>query len=195
MNQFMDLLSDGDLRSDGRSDEVVEAVLNDPVCINTLITCLQVENTVIRGHAADAVEKIGRQKPEFLLPFIETLIHSAVDDPLAVVQWHLAMLFGHLALFSQVADPMIAALLKLLVKDKSLVVSWAIKSLCVFAVLYPDYQEVILGKVIDLEGDDRAAVSIVLGTAKKILMENGQLPIKWIKSPIIANQISLEYKY
>jgi len=188
-------LSEGNLKTDGRYDEVVEAVLNDPGNINDLMSCLQDEDPVIRGHAADAVEKIGRQKPEFFLPYLHLLLQSSIEDPVPMVQWHLAILFGHLALFSQPADLLITALSKMMKNDKSLVVSWAIKSLCVYAKLYPEYQPAILGNMIALDDDNRAAVRAVVQNAKKILVENQNLPVKWIKNPIIAAQFSSKNRY
>ncbi len=195
MNRFMVWLSEGNLKTDGRSDEAVEAVLNDPGNINDLMSCLRVENAVIRGNTADAIEKIGRQKPEFFLPYLHLLLQSSVEDPLPMVQWHLAMLFGHLALFSQPADLLITALSNMLKSDKSLVVSWAINSLCVYAKLYPDFQPAILGNMIALDDDKRAAVRAVVQNAKKILVENQYLPVKWIKSPIMPAQFSSKNRY
>jgi hypothetical protein len=189
MNQFNDWLSEGDLRTDGRSDEVVETVLNNPGYIDDLMSCLEVENPVVRGHASDAIEKIGREKPEFFLPYLHLLLRSAIEDPVSAVKWHIAMLFGHLVLFSQAADPMIAALFSLLENEKSLVVNWAIKSLSIFAKVYPDYQAAILGNLIALENDKRSSVKVTLRKAKRIILSNVPFPAKWIKSPIVEAQL------
>jgi len=114
MNSFERWLAEGDLTKDGQSDEVVEVVLKTPSRIEDLIACLNVENPVVRGHTADAIEKICREKPEIFLPYIHRLLRAAKEDSLDSVQFHLAMTFGHLALFEELVDPILAALIDLL---------------------------------------------------------------------------------
>ena len=151
MNDFERWLAEGDLTSDGRANEIVDIVLESPIYIADLLACLQSENPVVRGHAADVIEKIGREKPEIYLPHIHRLIKSAEEDPVDMVQWHLAMLFGHLALFEDYLDPLLATLNEQLQKGGAFVKTWAMASLCMIARLYPGYQARIVGEISKLK--------------------------------------------
>lgn len=58
--KLLTILVGGDLRSDGRSNEVVEKVLEDPSLLPVLIKGLCVEDDVVRGRTVDALEKVAR---------------------------------------------------------------------------------------------------------------------------------------
>ena len=94
MNDILRWLSSGDLCGDGIADQVVEMVLQNPHLLDDLIEGLKHEDDVIRGHSADALEKLARQIPEEVLPYMPVLLDVARHDPLSMVQMHLAMLLG-----------------------------------------------------------------------------------------------------
>jgi hypothetical protein len=54
----LSILEGRDLRSDGRSEEVVQQVLSYPSLLPDLIKGLSVEDDVARGRTADALEKV-----------------------------------------------------------------------------------------------------------------------------------------
>ena len=58
--ELKELLCEGDLRSDGLSDDVVKIVLENPGYFGELVDCLHDTNDKIRTHASDALEKILR---------------------------------------------------------------------------------------------------------------------------------------
>ncbi|MBK8518717.1 MAG: hypothetical protein IPL55_21260 [Saprospiraceae bacterium] len=91
------LLDGGDLRSTGKSNEVVS-------CIKTqrdfdkLFDCLYHHNRLVVMRAADAIEKITIPKPEYLIPHkidVLNLCHHAQNKELI---WHLAQLLPRLNL-------------------------------------------------------------------------------------------------
>ena len=63
------MLSGGDRRSIGRSNEVAGLVLRRPRYFRKLIECLWNDDPVVRMRAADAAEKASRQRPALLKPF------------------------------------------------------------------------------------------------------------------------------
>ena len=83
-------LAEGDPTNDGRSDEVVSLVKNIPAAFEDVYACLQSPKP--RGHAADALEKIGRDRPDLFLPYIDQILLLIKEDTVPMVQWHSAML-------------------------------------------------------------------------------------------------------
>jgi len=66
MNRIEKLLSDGDLRSKGKSEEVVKLVLSDTELFENVVNSILSDNPGTRMRASDAVEKITRDHPEWL---------------------------------------------------------------------------------------------------------------------------------
>jgi HEAT repeat protein len=68
MAKILSKLRGGDRRSIGKVGEVVCAVRKKPDLFNDLVTGLFDEDPVVRMRAADAMEKISSDNPEFLRP-------------------------------------------------------------------------------------------------------------------------------
>src|ERR1051326_6097284 len=68
------LLAGGNRRSIGRANQVVVAVLHSPETFPQLMKELWSTDSLVRMRAADAVEKISRQKPELLRPYKKELL-------------------------------------------------------------------------------------------------------------------------
>lgn len=70
-------------------------MLADRTRLEELFACLRLEDQVLRMRAGDALEKVCRQRPEWLAPEAERILHDvgAVDQP--SVQWHVAQILGH----------------------------------------------------------------------------------------------------
>lgn len=91
MKRFEDLLSGGDLRSIGESNELLPLIKTQKD-FDDLFALLFHEDRVIVMRAADCIEKVTRNNSPFLLSHkdhIVTLSHSAADKEL---MWHLAQL-------------------------------------------------------------------------------------------------------
>jgi hypothetical protein len=63
MDDILDEPESGDRRSIGRVNEVVEDVLRDPVLFGAVFAGMVSEYPIVRMRAADAVEKITRERP------------------------------------------------------------------------------------------------------------------------------------
>lgn len=189
MDDFTRWLAEGDLTSDGRADEIVAIVLKSPGFIKDLVAGLGSDNSVIRGNAADAVEKIGREAPELLLPFMHRLLQAAQEDPLDKVQWHLAMLFGYMALFEELIDPIFAALTHDLDQGGGFTKSWAMTSLCIIACLYPDYQACVVGAVSKYKTSSMPSVRSRAEKVLETLLEGQPVPENWVKCPAIQAKL------
>lgn len=175
--------SDGGLRSDGVADQVAAFVLEYPPALDDLLDGLASPEDVVRGRAADALEKIAREQPHWLCPHLPALIQAAQTDPVGMVRMHLAMLFGHLAACDQDFDTLQAALLDLLTDPSAFTRSWAITSLCILARRDPERESGITQSIARLESDPSTAVRTRARKALKALGKPGaRLPKGWVKS-------------
>jgi hypothetical protein len=183
MAQIENWLSGGDLRSDGASDEVAQVIIHNPEMLPDLIASLDAEDAVVRGRAADSIEKVGRILPEAVVPHIDRLITALKEDEVPMVRWHLAMVLGHLAMYEDRADLIETALLERLEDDSVFVVSWAIASLCILAYQYPARLPGIANAIVLFEKSESAALRARARKAMAALTEPGaSLPPGWVKS-------------
>lgn len=92
------VLREGDPRGLGHTQEAIDFVLAHRDKLDELFACLFNDNVYIRMRAGDALEKICRQHPDWLQPYIGRLFRevAAIDQP--SVQWHLVQMIGQLQL-------------------------------------------------------------------------------------------------
>ncbi len=183
MNQILEWLLGGDLRSDGLSTEVANFVLANPQLLHELLDGLDEVQDLVRGRTADALEKIARRSPELVVPSLPKLLTVANDDPLPMVRMHIAMLLGHLAMYSEHAIAITEVLLDML-DDRSVYArSWAIASLCIMGRKYPQERTRIVEGIARLQEDSSIAIRTRVRNALMVLTdENAVFPKGWIKS-------------
>jgi HEAT repeat protein len=183
MNQVDNWLSGGDLRSDGLSNEVTRVIIDNPGLLPNLVACLDAPDAVVRGRAADVIEKVGRALPEALVPHFDRLVTALSEDKVPMVRWHLAMALGHLVMYPEKVDAIEMALLDRL-EDKSVfVVSWAIASLCILAFQYPARLPAIASTIAPFENSRSVALRARARKAMAALTKPGaSLPPGWVKS-------------
>lgn len=92
------ILSGGNPRSLGRTEEVVELVLANITKFDELFQLLFSTDEIIRMRASDALEKICRQHPEWLELYKEVLLGDIPMIRQASVQWHLAQILSEINL-------------------------------------------------------------------------------------------------
>jgi hypothetical protein len=183
VNQILQWLSTGDLRSDGLSNQVADIVINNVAVFDDLFDGLSVSDDVVRGHSADALEKIARKMPELFIDRIPEIIRSSQEDTVAMVRWHLAMTLGHLTCYPEKVEDIYKALTALLQDDSVFVKSWAISSLCIIGRTYPERRDEIIGKITTLQLDDSIAFRSRVRNALRLLTdENTPFPKGWVKS-------------
>lgn len=120
-NRIEKLLQPGDRRTSGKSGEAVIRVLARPRLLADLIKAVQSDSPPIRMRAADAVEKISRKHPEWLLPYKRVLINKISRIPQQEVRWHVAQILPRLHL-SQPERKKVYGLLLDYLEDKSRIV-------------------------------------------------------------------------
>ena len=191
VNQLLEWLKSGNLTSDGEANEVVRLVEADLGLLDDLIAGLSVDDDVIRGHTADALEKLARSQAVSMKKFIPVFLKSAEEDDVPMVRWHMAMVLGHLSIFQDKVDEITDALFNLLSDPSVFTRSWAIVSLCILARLYPENAGQIIRAIAPLETSSSAAIRSKVKNAIPILInEQTPFPKGWVKSKQLRLLIS-----
>ena len=115
------LLSGGDRRSIGRSNEVVKLVLCGRRRVAELIRCLWNHDALVRMRAADAAEKVSAVKPALLKPYKAELLGLFGEAQQIELRWHLAQTIPRLPL-NQAERYRAAETLQLYLQDRSSIV-------------------------------------------------------------------------
>jgi HEAT repeat protein len=92
------MLSGGDRRSSGRSDELVAKVRKDPALFREVIQAMGDRDPIVRMRAADAAEKITAGSPDLLPPWKKLLLEKIALIPQQEVRWHVAQMLPRLHL-------------------------------------------------------------------------------------------------
>jgi hypothetical protein len=183
MNQVENWLAGGDLRSDGASNEVAQVIIHHPGLLPDLVAGLDATDPVVRGRAADALEKVGRILPDSVVQHIQRIVTALSEDEVAMVRWHLAMALGHLAMYADQADRIETALLARLKDESVFVVSWSMASLCILALQYPAKLPGIVSAIAPFEKSSSAALRTRARKAMAALTgKRSSLPPGWVKS-------------
>ncbi|MCK4952882.1 hypothetical protein KAS14_03785 [Candidatus Bathyarchaeota archaeon] len=183
MNNLLKKLSGGDLRSDGRANEVAEETVKNPQLIDKLFRGLSVSDDVIRARTTHALEKISRTNPEPLREIMPWLIKLAYEDEVPMVKWHLAMIFGNIPNSQKNLDEIISTLIYFL-KDKSnFVKSWSISSLAIQGRKNQNKRRKIIVSITLLTNHKSASIRSRARKALKILEnESERIPRTWKKA-------------
>lgn len=99
LESFAEILAvGGKSNSLGRTNEVIERVLDNKHLLDELYTCVFSDDAWVRMRAMDAIEKICRQHPDWLLPYIDRFQRDLALSDQPSVQWHLAQIYGQVDL-------------------------------------------------------------------------------------------------
>ncbi len=123
MDELLDMLAGGDLRSEGKADEVALRVIANPDELGLLAKGLSHDKKLIRARTCMALEIISRTDPELLLDSISKLIDLASTERTPQARWHLAEIFTNTELTSDQVALVIPILLEYL-SDKSKIVAY-----------------------------------------------------------------------
>jgi hypothetical protein len=137
MAKILSKLRGGDRRSIGKVGEVVTAVRKKPDLFKELLTGL-FDDPVVRMRAADAMEKISLDNPQFLQPFKTELIRLAQRTSQQELRWHMAQMIPRLKLTPKETARVTEIFFEYL-KDKSkIVVTFAMQALSDLAIKEAD---------------------------------------------------------
>ena len=98
MPGLLDKLQGGDRRSIGRSEEVVSDVLAEPELFSELFEGMLGDDPLVRTRAADAVEKVTHEHPEYLQTYKARILQHVAQMEQQEVRWHVAQMIPRLEL-------------------------------------------------------------------------------------------------
>ncbi len=90
---FTDMLSGGDLRSEGRAAEVAAILIDVPPRLSEVCALLPCDDKLLRARACMALEVLSRTHPDLLVPVMDDLVAAAARESVAQARWHLAEIF------------------------------------------------------------------------------------------------------
>lgn len=138
----------GDMRTIGRSQEVVDETLDRPELFAELFEGLFHEQPGMRMRSADALEKISARRPDLLIPFKRRLIIEGGASRQQEVQWHVAQMLARLSLTDDERDEVMTLLSSYLDSSPSSIVRvCALQTLANIASRSPVIQPLIAAKI------------------------------------------------
>jgi hypothetical protein len=123
----------GKSNSLGRANEVIDIVLSDNSRLEELYNCLFEEDAWVRMRAADCLEKVCRQHPEWIEPYIDKFLARLTTSTQPSIQWHLAQIFEQVYLTNSQRQQAIKWLMELL---SSKDVDWIVSANCMDTLAY-----------------------------------------------------------
>lgn len=98
---YAQILAVGKPNSLGRANEVVELVLKDKDQLGELYSCVFNDDAWVRMRAIDAIEKICRQHPAWLVPYVDKFQTELASSDQPSIQWHLAQIYRQVDLSAE----------------------------------------------------------------------------------------------
>jgi hypothetical protein len=138
MSTLKSKLEGGDRRSIGRVDEIIADVLEDPGLFDELFMGMLADDEVVRMRAADAVEKITVDHPEWLRSHKEDLLHQIARIEQQKVRWHWAQMIPRLDLTTEERQEAVVILMGYLDDKSSIVKTFAMQALVDLAKIEPE---------------------------------------------------------
>lgn len=135
-----DLLKGNDLRSIGKSNEVVALVTSDPLLFDEVFDGIFHEDKAVRSRCADAVEKVAQKFPDYIQKKKAIILKNLIVFQQKEVIWHIALMIGYLKLTPKELDKAFIQLYKWLNSSDSIIVKVAcMQSLAVHAMKQRKY--------------------------------------------------------
>ena len=150
MHPLLKKLEGGDLRSIGRSEEVVSDVLKSPDLFGILIMGIDVDDPCVCMRASDAIEKVSLKHPEYLRPHKKYLIEQLAKSKQKEVRWHLAQIVTRLDLNGEEERAIVDILMPWFKDGSSIVKTFAMQALAGIAVNNSKLRPAILKKLKEL---------------------------------------------
>ncbi len=170
---FEQMLTGGHPNSLGRTIEVVDTVLADSTRLDDLYNCYFSEDEVVRLRTSNALKRISKEHPEWLVPYIDSFLTEIAEIKQASTQWTLANLFETLAAEmteEQLKDAKTVLKRNLTTWDDWIVLNNSMQVLFDWSRDDPALEKWLKPHLKRLQGETRKSVA---GRAKKLLAKLG----------------------
>lgn len=139
MDKIEKLLSIGDLRTAGKSEEVIKLVLANPKLFDNVVNSILSDNPGTRMRAIDAVEKISIDHPEWLKPYKNLFLTKIVEIDQKEVKWHVAQILPRFTLTQIERENVFNLMLRYLDDKSQIVITFAMQALADIAMQDTSY--------------------------------------------------------
>jgi len=134
MDSYEHLLAvGGKTNSLGRAQEVIDGVYADPSRLDELFACISADDAWVRMRAIDSFEKIIKNKPEWVRPYLGRMFSGLTQSDQPSIQWHLAQIFAEIELTDEQRNDAIAWLKN---KIKTTNVDWIVAANVMKTLIY-----------------------------------------------------------
>lgn len=169
MNNFEEKLTGGHPNSLGNTIEVVDEVLENKKKLDELYQCYFSSDEVVRLRVSNAMKRICRVHPEWLVPYIDRFLNDISKINQASTQWTLAQLF--LWLDDDMTDVQKEKAIKILKKNLEQSNDWivqntTIETLSTWAKFDDELRKYMVPNLEKFSKSERKSVA---GRAKKML--------------------------
>lgn len=172
MNEmFTDMLAEGGKKNSlGRVNDVIKAVLHDKSRLKELYQIISHEDAWVRMRAIDAFEKICRERPEWIEPYINKIQNDLSSSSQPSIQWHIAQIYSQIDLSNSQKNKAISWLMKQLstVEVDWIVAANAMKTLAYF-IRKRDIKKSDLIAILETQANHKSPA--VVKRAQKLLSE------------------------
>lgn len=115
-------LKGGDLRSIGKSDEIVVQIGKDQKAFDEVFQGIFDEDPIIRMRSADVIEKVSQKHPSLLKKFKNKILRNLGNFKQQEVKWHIALMLSYLDLSEAESENIFVELSKWVLSDTSKIV-------------------------------------------------------------------------
>ena len=165
--QICSLLRKGDRRTVGHVAAVVETVLREPKLVAALVHCMSEADDGIRMRAADALEKLSRQRVVELQPYTSALLGLFEENNQQELRWHMAVILPRLNLDENERRRTSHMLQQCLSAKSSIVRTFALQGLSDLVAQEPILKPVALDA---LRSAERNGTPAMKARSRKLLM-------------------------
>jgi hypothetical protein len=134
MKNILKLLEGGDRRSIGHADRVAALASKNSKLFPKIVAGLWSADRLVRMRAADAMEKVTRERPALLRAYRKELLGLMAESIEAEVRWHLAVMVPRLSLDVRERELAVSLLLDYLKDRSSIVRTFALQGLADLAL-------------------------------------------------------------
>jgi vesicle coat complex subunit len=167
--KFASMLAGGDRRSIGRANLAVSMILSQPHRFPELFACLRDSDALVRMRAADALEKMSRQRPDMFEDYKTELLDLLAEAKQQELRWHLALIVPRLPLKNSEQKRAVACLHQYLNDSSSIVKTCALQGLSDLARVDPRLRRSVRKL---LEACARTGTAAMRARARKLLSHN-----------------------
>lgn len=158
MVDVVEKLKGGDRRSIGRSAEVVQDILNDASLFEKVLFGMLHEDPLVRMRAADVVEKVTIQHPQYLQAYKDLILVKIAMIRQQEVRWHVAQILPRLKMNQEEVQAAVEILKIYLEDDSRIVRTFAMDSLAYFAESDPALESWAIALIEEMVEDGSPAM-------------------------------------